>query len=187
MGEEASAAPQPPDSRNAGTGVSLRLQVAADSCTVPPCWPAAALLLFSSASALPHPHQRNSSAAAGPVRCEEQRPCTCECLRWIWGVGLLPSQLLGLAKRGGGGGGFQGNSGETRERKHNTQVFFQHLQPFTGWSTTRKFEFGQKCCRWVNLWRSTPQASVRTKNLTSDYWTVFRGTRQGVPPTAPLV
>ncbi len=43
----------------------------------------------------------------------------------------------------------------------------------------RKFGFGQKVCSWVNLLYSNPQASVLTNNLISDYFPIFRGTRQG--------
>lgn len=52
--------------------------------------------------------------------------------------------------------------------------------------TLEKFGFGDKCISWVRLLYSAPQASVRTDNTRSDYFSLHRSTRQGCP-LSPLL
>lgn len=50
----------------------------------------------------------------------------------------------------------------------------------------KKFGFGDKFGSWVRLLYSSPQASVNTNGIHSDYFTLQRGTRQGCP-LSPLL
>lgn len=49
-----------------------------------------------------------------------------------------------------------------------------------------KFGFGSQFISWIQLLYNSPQASVYTNNVVSDYFTLTRGTRQGCP-LSPLV
>ena len=42
-----------------------------------------------------------------------------------------------------------------------------------------KYEFGPSFIKWIKILYASPTASVRTNLLRSDYFTLFRGTRQG--------
>lgn len=46
-------------------------------------------------------------------------------------------------------------------------------------ATLDKFGIGPTFCKWVKVLYSTPMAAVRTNGLTSDYFSLHRGTRQG--------
>ena len=43
------------------------------------------------------------------------------------------------------------------------------------------FEFGPSFCAWIEILYGSPQAAVRTNNIVSEYFRLFRGTRQGCP------
>lgn len=45
----------------------------------------------------------------------------------------------------------------------------------------KKFGFGDKFVSWICLLYTSPQASVHTSNIRSDYFSLTRGTRQGCP------
>uniref|UniRef100_A0A8C5H2E5 Reverse transcriptase domain-containing protein n=1 Tax=Gouania willdenowi TaxID=441366 RepID=A0A8C5H2E5_GOUWI len=53
-------------------------------------------------------------------------------------------------------------------------------------ATLEKFGFGKTFISWIRLLYTNPQASVRTNNICSDYFKLFRGTRQGCP-LSPLL
>ncbi|KAI5628117.1 hypothetical protein C0J50_8261, partial [Silurus asotus] len=50
----------------------------------------------------------------------------------------------------------------------------------------KKFGFGDTFVSWIRLLYKSPQASVRTNNVSSDYFSLGRGTRQGCP-LSPLL
>lgn len=52
--------------------------------------------------------------------------------------------------------------------------------------TLKKFGFGENFISWVKLLYSAPQASVRTNNIRSEYFNLYRSTRQGCP-LSPLL
>lgn len=52
--------------------------------------------------------------------------------------------------------------------------------------TLEKFGFGKNLISWVKLLYSSPRASVRTNNLQSEYFRLYRSTRQGCP-LSPLL
>lgn len=52
--------------------------------------------------------------------------------------------------------------------------------------TLQRFGFGQQFIRWIRLLYSSPQASVRTNNNYSSYFSQNRSTRQGCP-LSPLL
>lgn len=52
--------------------------------------------------------------------------------------------------------------------------------------TLDKFGFGKKCILWIKLLYSSPLAAVRTNNIQSDYFRLYRSTRQGCP-LSPLL
>uniref|UniRef100_A0A9J8CV62 Reverse transcriptase domain-containing protein n=1 Tax=Cyprinus carpio carpio TaxID=630221 RepID=A0A9J8CV62_CYPCA len=53
-------------------------------------------------------------------------------------------------------------------------------------STLKKFGFGDKFVSWVKLLYSSPVASVKTNGISSEYFSLHRGTRQGCP-LSPLL
>ena len=53
-------------------------------------------------------------------------------------------------------------------------------------ATLRKFGFGPVFVSWIETMYAKPQARVRTNNLNSAYFPLFRGTRQGCP-LSPLL
>ncbi|KAI5085645.1 hypothetical protein C0J45_2327, partial [Silurus meridionalis] len=52
--------------------------------------------------------------------------------------------------------------------------------------TLEKFGFGDRFVSWVKLLYSSPLASVRSNSVSSGYFTLYRGTRQGCP-LSPLL
>lgn len=50
----------------------------------------------------------------------------------------------------------------------------------------RKFGFGKQFISWVKLLYTSPLASIKTNGMDSDYFPLFRGTRQGCP-MSPLL
>lgn len=52
--------------------------------------------------------------------------------------------------------------------------------------TLQKFGFGERYISWIKLLYSSLQASVRTNNIQSEYFHLYRSTRQGCP-LSPLL
>ncbi len=52
--------------------------------------------------------------------------------------------------------------------------------------TLKKFGFGDRFVSWVKLLYSSPLASVKTNGISSEYFSLYRGTRQGCP-LSPLL
>lgn len=53
-------------------------------------------------------------------------------------------------------------------------------------ATLGRFGFGLAFCSWIRILYATPQASVRTNKIISNYFPICRGTRQGCP-LSPLL
>lgn len=53
-------------------------------------------------------------------------------------------------------------------------------------ATLERFGFGSVFCSWIKILYSSPQASVRTNKIISNYFPIGRGTRQGCP-LSPLL
>lgn len=43
----------------------------------------------------------------------------------------------------------------------------------------KRFGFGSNFCSWIKILYTMPQASIQTHNIISEYFPLFRGTRQG--------
>lgn len=52
--------------------------------------------------------------------------------------------------------------------------------------TLKKFGFGDRFISWIKLLYSSPLASVKTNGINSEYFSLYRGTRQGCP-LSPLL
>lgn len=68
----------------------------------------------------------------------------------------------------------------------NAQKPFERIEYNFLFTGLQKFGFGSVFCSWVTILYAAPQASVRTNKVTSSFFPLSRGTRQGCP-LSPLL
>lgn len=63
---------------------------------------------------------------------------------------------------------------------------FDRIEYFYLFMALERFGFDPKFCSWIEIIYVNPQAMVRTDNIISETFSLFRGTRQGCP-LSPLL